>query len=344
MNRLVLCALASAAAVIVASGPAWADPPRPASDAVTAQNLFYEARALMRENKFGLACPKLEESLRLDYGIGTEFNLADCNEKVGKLATAWSRFINVAVAARARHQEQREKVARERAKALEARLPKLTIEIDAATPNLEVKRNGVVVDPGSWGTAIPVDPGFHRITASAPGRRSWETTMTIAEGKPARVVVPALPTVSVEAPSVPRNSERAEPVALPAPFPEPIVERVGTQRTIGWIVSGVGLAGLGVGAGFGLDSLQKRESAKDHCERDVCDGRGVSLRDQAIASGDIATVSTIAGGAALLGGLILVVTAPRSTVRKEAPPSSSFHAVPHIAANGAGLTLQGVLP
>src|SRR4051812_29447781 len=84
-------------------------------DAAAAQALFYEARTLAQKSHFAEACPKFEESLRLDYGIGTEFNLADCNEHVGKIASAWSGFLNVAASAKAQNQPQREKVARERA-------------------------------------------------------------------------------------------------------------------------------------------------------------------------------------------------------------------------------------
>lgn len=359
MNRLFSSsALASCGvALVLGSSPAWAEPPGPSSDPATARALFYEARALMRENKFGIACPKLEESLRLDYGVGTEFNLADCNEKVGKIATAWARFNNVATAARARNQPDREKVALDRAKALERRLPKLTVEVAAQSPpNLEVRRDGVVIDSGSWGTAMPIDPGFHRIIASAPGRRSFEATMTAVEGKPARIVIPALAEFAIEAPALPTsneatnaarsetNNEHARRFEQLAPFPEPVVEQRGrTQRIFGWTLGVAGLAGLGVGAGFGLDSLQKRERAKDHCDGDLCDREGLSLRDKAIVSGNVATISTIAGGATLLGGLILVLTAPRSSGRKEAP-LSSFQAVPHIAANGGGISVQGLLP
>ena len=107
MKRFVLCA-AVATAFAYGSTALGADPPAAAAkapdDPAAAQALFYEARQLMKENKFGLACPKLEESLRLDYGIGTEFNLADCNEKLGRLATAWSQFISVASAAKTQKQ------------------------------------------------------------------------------------------------------------------------------------------------------------------------------------------------------------------------------------------------
>jgi len=347
MKRFVTCTAATF--FLVCASTAGAEPTK-SGDPAAAQALFYEARALMKDGKYAIACPKLEESLRLDYGIGTEFNLADCNEKIGKLSTAWSGFLSVAAAAKAHNQTQREKVARDRAKALEPRLPKLAIDVPSpAPPGLEVKRDGVVIGSASWGTPAPVDPGSHRITASAPGKLPWEGAVSAVEGKVVRISVPReLPNAaSAELPTPAPVTQRDEAQRQDqvTSFPEPIVEQRGsTQRTIGWIVGGLGIASLGVGAGFGIDSLQKRDRSNDHCVGDLCDAQGVALRDKAIQSGDISTIATVGGGAALLGGLVLVLTAPKGPSRKEAPPTTSFRAVPQVATNGGGISFQGVLP
>jgi hypothetical protein len=316
---------------------------QPKNDAATAQALFYEARALMRDRKYAQACPKLEESLRLDYGMGTEFNLADCNEKMGKIAAAWSGFINVAAAAAAQNQAQREKVARDRAKQIEPRLPKLVVEVASPAPGLEVRRDNVVLGAAAWGTASPVEPGSHRIVASAPGRVPFDVTVTAIEGKTMKVAIPGLAPVVV-APELPRPAV-SEPPPPPAPiattFPEPVIERPNNaQRTVGFVVGALGVGALGVGAGFGIDSLSKRERAKDHCTGDLCDESGLALRDRAIASGNIATITSIAGGVAIATGLVLVLTAPKDT--RESRRGLLFS--PHVAQGGGGLSLQGHLP
>jgi hypothetical protein len=347
-------AFTAASLLLLAHGaPARAaDPPKAGGDPAAAQALFYEARALMKDGKYAVACPKFEESLRLDYGIGTEFNLADCNEKIGKLATAWSGFLSVAAAAKAQNQAQREKVARERARALEPRLPKLAIDVmTPVPPGFEVKRDGVVIGSASWGSPVPVDPGSHRIVASASGKQPWEGAVSASEGNVVRITVPReLPaTPSPEVPvitSAPAPvTQRNDPPGEPQPsFPEPIIEQRGSvQRTVGWIVGGLGVAAVGVGAGFGIDSLQKRNRSNEHCAGDLCNAQGVTLRDKAMQSGDVATIAMAAGGAALLGGIVLVLTAPRGTSRKDVP-STAFRAVPHVAANGGGFLVQGVLP
>jgi hypothetical protein len=341
-------------------------PAKSPGDAAAAQALFYEARNLAQKGHFTEACPKFEESLRLDYGIGTEFNLADCNEKVGKIASAWSGFLSVAASAKAQNQAQREKVARDRAKALEARLPKLVIEVEKPVPGLEVKRDGVVVGSAAWGTPVPVDPGSHKITATAPNKEKFEAKVDSAEGKQGKIVVKELanahvaaapppvapapiaakPAPVIVAPPPPQDPPPAEPPPVQTYFPEPVVERGNnTQRTIGWIVTGLGAAGLGIGAGFGIASLSKRNESNPHCVGEFCNAQGVMLRDDAIQAGNVATVASIAGGAALLGGILLIATSPSSTEEKPRTEAKNrFQPSFSIVPSGGSIGLTGTLP
>ncbi len=334
--------------VLLAPSVALADPPKAGSDPAAAQTLFYDARNLMAQGKFAEACPKLEESLRLDQGLGTQFNLAECNERLGKTATAWAGFLEVAAEAKTANQPDRERLARKRAQALEGRLPKLVVEVPAPTPGLEVKRDGVVLGAAAWGSVIPVDSGPHRIVASALGKQ-WETSVQAHEGKIARVTVPRdLPAAPAGAPAIAAAPVGPAPVASAtvtaapldgaADFPPPVVESSGaTQRAIGWVVAGAGVVGLGVGGGFGLSSIKKRDESRSHCVVDQCDSDGVGLRDDALRNGNIATIVTIAGGAAVAGGLILVLTAPKDTH----PRAGKLRAIPTASLGGGGFMLQG---
>src|SRR5687767_6169905 len=116
---------------VLASNPAHAQ-----TDSAAARALFSEGRELMEKDRFEEACPKLEESLRLDHGMGTQFNLAHCWDKLGRTASAWALFLDVAAAARASNQPQRETAARERAKALEPKLTRMRIEVTQVVPDM----------------------------------------------------------------------------------------------------------------------------------------------------------------------------------------------------------------
>lgn len=323
-----------------------ADPPR---DPAAAQALFSEARALMEQGRYAQACPKLEESSRLDAGIEAELSLADCNEHLGKTASAWAGFLAVAAQAKASNLPEREKVARKRALALEKQLPKVVIEVSSAPPGLEVKRDGVLLVAAAWNMPIPVDSGLHRITASAPGKETWEMSVQATNGKTVRVQVPQeLPAAAIVAPAPTGPSSFTEGASTTVTsastdgsgsFPPPIIEGRFGQRTLGWIVTGVGGAAIGVGAGFGLASLGKRDESNGHCVGDTCDSAGVALRDDAIRNGNIATITTIAGGALLAGGLVLVLTAPKDRAPRERP--ANVRAAPTAAIGGGGLMIMG---
>lgn len=358
MNRRIRFAVSSLStlAFVLASNVAFADPPAKGTDPAAAQSLFYEARTLMGKNQWAEACPKLEESNRLDPGIGTQFNLADCNEHVGKTATAWAGFLEVAALAKASNQADREKLARKRAQALEAKLPKLVVEVPSSMPGLEVKRDGILVGGATYGTAIPVDPGSHKIVATAPGKQPWETTVQSVEGKVARVTVPRdLPNAPVAVAPVPVVPVGPPAAAAPPPngvtsssftqesFPPPVQEERGsTQRTLGWVFAGLGAAGLGVGGAFGISSLSNRDESRQYCTGDICNAQGVSLRDDAIRDGNVATATMIAGGAVLAGGLLLVITAPRGASKEDTRSAhAKLRAAPSVAANGGGFSLQG---
>jgi hypothetical protein len=338
------------------------------ADPAAAESLFYEARTLMSRGQYTEACPKLEESLKLDDGIGTRFNLADCHEHVGKVASAWAGFLDVAGKAKLAGQADREKIARKRAAALESRLPKLVVDVEGSKDtSLEVRRDDVVLGSAAWGAAIPVDPGTHKVTATAPGKQAWESTVQVSEGKTTKVSVPRelapavvaataapvsgttgvlgasgtmlapSPTVAPNGVVAPQTAPPPSPQAsLDAPsttrltseeaFPPPVVEGRGkTQRAVGLIVGGAGIVSLGVAGAFGLRSINKHNDADPHCTGNLCDQEGVDLRNDARTAGNVATVTTIVGGAALVTGLTLFLTAPRDTVTTPSVGSARAH-------------------
>src|SRR5262249_28728261 len=63
-----------------------------ADDKALATVLFKEGRAMMARGDISLACPKFEESHRLDPSGGTILNLALCHEQQGLLARSWSEL------------------------------------------------------------------------------------------------------------------------------------------------------------------------------------------------------------------------------------------------------------
>ena len=294
-----------------------------AEEAATAEALFREGRALMSEGQHKEACAKFAASQRLDPSIGTLLNLADCNERTGKTASAWAQFLEAETLSRRAGSERRERVARERAAALEPRLIRLTIIVPerVRVAGLKVKRDDAEVDPAAWSSGYPVDPGRHVIIVTAPGKREWRTTIEARqEGERIEVTVPSLgdaPGVSkrLEQPGAPASpaaapTDPATPAAPAAPAPAPLSVAEGSdQRAIGLVIGGVGLVALAAGSVFGLSANSKWSDAD--CSGGVCSTPSdQQLSEEANRNADIATVSFIAGSAVLTLGVVVYLTAP----------------------------------
>jgi len=306
------------------------------SQKLAAQALYDAAKKLMGEKKYGEACPKFAESQKLDPGVGTLLNLADCYEKLGKLASAWLTFKETAAAAKSAGQADREKYARDKVKTLDSKIAKLTISVPAKNQvdGLEVKRDGVVVDKVTWDTPIAIDPGSHLIEASAPGKKKWTTTLEVPKtaaqpsitvpalevdpsgGKVAPIETKPVETKPIETKPVETVPSETKPVETKPPVDEGPKSGGSSQKTIGMIVGGVGIVGIAFGAIFGLRAKSKNDEAASHCRPEnpkLCDADGVSLGDDAKSAATLSTVAFVVGGAAIAGGIILYVTAPKET-------------------------------
>src|SRR5262249_23694305 len=104
-------------------------PPARAGDPATADALFNAAKALMARKKWGEACPKVAASYKLDPTLGTLLNLADCHEKQGLLAQAWSEWGAAGERAEREKDAARKALCARRRAELEPRVPKLNIAV-----------------------------------------------------------------------------------------------------------------------------------------------------------------------------------------------------------------------
>ncbi|HEV7557771.1 MAG TPA: hypothetical protein VGO00_20035, partial [Kofleriaceae bacterium] len=87
---------------------------------------FQRGKTLMAAGKVAEACAAFEASMRIDPAKGTLYNLALCHEKLGKIASAWSEFIELS---RADTNAARAKDSTRRATALEPQLTRMHLVI-----------------------------------------------------------------------------------------------------------------------------------------------------------------------------------------------------------------------
>jgi len=195
-----------------------------AAQAQDAGQLLAEGKKLMGARKYAEACPKLEESQKLGPSPATLYELATCHEKQGKIATAWLEFIDAEAEARKAGNKRLQADAKARSAMLDLRVPRMTVKVakNARVEGLEVQLDGAPLDPSSWGQPTPVDPGEHELTATAPGKKPWEKTVTIKAGGRPTVTVPALAAdgAAPAATSAPATTPRTGAAAPDAPTQE----------------------------------------------------------------------------------------------------------------------------
>jgi hypothetical protein len=287
----------SVSSVLVLTGAIAASVPAAAEDKTEAAALFAEAGRLIDAGQTAAACAKYEESLRLYDGLNTRYFLADCDERIGKTASAWEMFREVAAKARALTDAAKEAKALERAAAVEGRVPHVIVSVEGAPgAGFEVRRDGGVVQRAEWRQAIPIDPGAHVFEASEPAKRTWSARVVVAaEGPIATVSVPALEDAPVAAPPVESASGAGD-----------------TQRVAGVVLGGAGVVGLAVAAVLGFGAKARFNEASADCNGNRCTQEGVNIRADAVSRAGVATVVFGVGVGAIAGGAALWFTAPRA--------------------------------
>jgi len=290
--------------------------------ATPADDAFKQGRELFKAGKFAEACTAFAESQRLDPSFGTNFNIAQCSEKVGKLATALAIYRDLAANDT---NPTRKAAAADLAAALAPRVPSLQLQLEPRPTGLEVQLDGAPCPACAQGP-FPVDVGPHTIVVRAPGFREATTTATAVESKATGVRVRLEPSTSTDAPVQP---------ALAAPDParsRSSRKRLGLYTTIG------GSAVLVTGAVFGVLARGKWADAKDVCGgRTTCadpvdTARATELGDAARSSANLSTALVIAGGVIAAVGVVLYVTSPTE---------SAVRVAGHASGDSAGVTLSG---
>lgn len=313
-----LAAASLAAAIAIHAAPARAE-----GESAAAEALFQQAKTLADQKKFAEACPKFAAAYKLDKTLGALLNLADCEEHLGQVASAWAHW-GEAVELAEKTGDKRASFAAGRREPLVKRLPMIRIDVGAGKTSLSVYRDGTVVDPAAYGVPLPSDPGPHVISVRRGTEVLREQNVTVAEGQTSPV---NLDLVAIE---------KAAP---PPVTPVTVVAPLSNQKVIGYAVLGVGgvtLAAAGVLEILALTS-KSAANASDACVNHFCtqDGYNSVTRARTFATaGQWVGIAGIVVGAV---GLTLALTAPK--VVPASRPSASLSA--WVGPGSGGLGVKG---
>lgn len=209
--------------------------------------------------------------------------------------------------------------------AVSAKVASVTVTVDGPS-NPSVTIDGQAVPSAALGLKRPVDPGSHKVTATADGYKPAETTFSVAEGGTAAA--------SLKMEKAPGGVAVA-PVPGPAPTPGSTTEPPGadsgskgsSNKTLALVAFGVGGAGLLVGAITGVVALGKAGDLSDACNSDkTCPPSEQDNVDSYKSMGTISTIGFVVAGVGGIAGAILWFTAPKESAA--ASPASRYATVP----------------
>jgi hypothetical protein len=191
------------------------------------------------------------------------------------------------------------------------------------------------------GNPVKVDPGAHAFSFEAPGQPPVVDQVLVREGETARHESVVIATLNKPAAAA-GASAASHDVTSPSAGPDtPASRGLGTQRLVGLVVGGVGVAGLAAGTIFWQLGSSAWNSAKQACGGNpgACTdvSSGTSYRSTATSDATVSTLTFIVGGALLaVGGVLFLTGAPH-----ERTPAASLVVAPSVGPRSAGLVLSG---
>ena len=305
-----------------APGIARADEPS-AADIASARKIGFEGMKLAEKGDCASAIDKLARAEKLFHAPTTLGRLGECQVQVGKVVEGTENLGRVAreelapnapapfVAARARARKQ-----------LALATPKLAhakiIVRAPADATVSIAVDSLPVNAANVGEERVLDPGPHLVEASAPGYRKASTSINLREGATEEVTLTLI--IDPEAARAARAAAAAPAAdssssgAPAAPDTKPrAAEQQGPNRTLAYVVLGLGVVGVGVGSVFGLTALSKKSDLTKACPNSTCHTSQQGDLDSAKTSGTISTVAFAVGGGALILGGVLFFTASSSS-------------------------------
>lgn len=289
---------------------------------------FQEGRVALARSSLIDACNKFAESDRLSPSGRAVLNLADCLERRGLIASAYTKFLDAASRAVQAKREDAERHARDRAARLEHRLSRVTLVVskEAMAPGLEVRRDGSVVPPSQWNVPELADPGMtHLYEATAAGRLAWTASVIVEEGKTSRVELRW------------REDSSSPPKLMPIRERRPQNDN-NALRPIAYGALGVGAAGLIVGTVAGIQVLSAKSTVDEHCNTAAnartCDREGLDAAARGSTWAIVSPTGFIVGALGVAAGTFLLL--------KESRDRTSYVGIaPILSPQGGGLAIRG---
>lgn len=288
-----------------------------------AREQFGQALARQTGGDWAGALTLLKEVAAVKPTPQVRFNIALCEERLGRLVAALGDYQLAASDAQAEKADQVRQEVDLRLESLQARVPRVVVKRGEGADTATISLDGVSLGDAVLNSPLPVDPGPHNVEATSPRFQPFKQAFRVAEMETATIQVKLAPV----------------PVATLAPVapvpPEPPTPAV---RPVGFIVGGVGIASLiASGAMFYLRQNAIHDLDQQcGAARNACPPSSQSTVDRGRLYTALGDVTLVTGAVALgVGAALVIIGGPTPEhARVALAPGAS-------GANVAGASLFG---
>ena len=288
-----------AAAFAIAAPTNAAPPAQPdAATRAAARDLAEQGEALYKASDWAGALDKYQRANALVPVTTLGLRVARCLVKLGRLVEASEQYLDVTrmdlpPGALQVHKDAQVTAEAER-KELQPRIPKVTVKLTGDVDEL-------LLDGKTFQTALldvprPIDPGKH-VLELRRGPKKVSQDFTIAEGENKPVAIDA-------------NGAFAAAEAPPPPTPKPVEPPPRGKPLAGFILLGIGGAGLATGAITGLVAKGRVAALDAKCVDRSCPPEAWADADGYTRLRTISIIGFVVGATAAGAGVVFLLTAP----------------------------------
>lgn len=313
-----------------------------AENVAAARSLGIQGVQLAEAGNCKEAIEKLSRAESLYHAPTILGRLGECQVNVGQIVLGTENLNRVVREQLAPNAPKAFKDAQERArKALEAALPRIghltvSVQIEPKSVPVTVTVSGAPVPAALLGVERPTDPGTHEVLATAEGYLPAKTSVDLTEGGRQSITLTLSPD-----PNAPKPVEATpDPTPVqPVPVtPPPPVAKSGGNKTLAFVLLGVGGAGIVTGSVTGLLAIGKKNDLD--CPNNRCSGTDADNLDSAKTLALVSTIGFGVGIASAAVGTVLLVTSSGSSDKhaQSLPAKKRVSLTPYVGVGNAGVT------
>jgi hypothetical protein len=303
-----------------------------------ARAMFFEGVRLAAANNCAAALAKYEAVAKVKMNAQVAFNIAECEERLGKLVSALGSYRLAASLVVDNKPAEVAGPVGDRIKSLEDRIPRLIIQRTEQTSHIEL--DGVEIGSSQIGAENLVDPGAHVVSGKVGETEVWRESVTVAEKEHKTVTVkidvekfkppPPKPTATATA-----SATDTAPVSTASAESKP-------SRVPGYIVGGAGVLSLGVGFALMGVSLGTASDLQKTCGNDHdCPPSLKSKYDSGRTTAGVSEGLLIFGGVALAAGVVLFIRGGSSGDKPQPATTGQASASRSVSRPDVGVAFHG---